>query len=260
MKTKRRFRLLVLGVTIVIALVGLQKGHAKRGAGPNSFSAPSIPAGVNTSGLLTGQRAFTFAASQTIIPDVGNPQIRSTVQRFQRSDGVYKLVQTFYSTDGATERVQTHFGFMGLGVFRLDLLRKLLIFTGPQIDAVPTDVETYLRSQSLYTRDESVLGLSTIVWRKPGRTKADFVEEYRAPSLGGLLVKSLKVSARGREVFEPTTIQLGEPPSTLFSELVLYPSNYSSYERRVLEMERNGEPEVAGMMRRLLERMRHARP
>jgi hypothetical protein len=167
-------------------------------------------------------------------------------------------VQTFYP-DGATERVQVYFSFIGLGVFRLDVAGKRIVFTGPLIDESLADVEQVLRSNPLFAREESVAGVRAIVWRQAGEGRADFLEEYRAPSSGGLLIKTVKVSGREREILEPTVIQMGEPPANLFSELLSYPADYSFYERRVREAEKHNERETA-FMRQLLERMRQVRP
>ena len=61
---------------------------------------------------------------------------------------------------------------------------------------------------------------------------------------------------RGREVEEPTAIERGEPSLTEFTELLLLPVDYSSYERRLLATERTSSPEAANLMRALLARMR----
>jgi len=203
--------------------------------------------------------AFTLTTSRTVTRADGHDRLLSTQQRFQRADGIYKLVQNLSVPDGTPARVQTLFGFIGLGVFQLDEARQRLVFTGPQVDDRPADVEQFLRAHELFTREESVAGISTLVWRKGGRTDGEFVEEHRAPSLGGLLVKRVKVSARGRETVEATAIQMGEPAPSLFSELFSYRVDYTSYERQVQETETN-EPATALLMRQLLERMRQVRP
>lgn len=208
----------------------------------------------------TSQPAFTLTTSRKMTRADGQERLLSSQQRFQRSDGIFKLVQTLYAPDGTTERVQTLFGFIGLGVFRLDEGQKRLVFTGPQIDDRPTDVEQFLRAHELFTREESVAGIGTLVWRQAGPAEGDFLEEYRAPSLGGLLVKTVKVSTLGRETVEPTAIRMGEPAPSLFNELLSYRVDYSSYERQVQETEKRNDPETALLMRQLLERMRQARP
>jgi len=204
--------------------------------------------------------AFTLTTSHTLGTADGRERLQSTQQRFQRSDGAYKLVQTFYSADGTKVGMQTYFGFIGFGVFRLDQAGQRLVFTGPLIDDRQEDVEKFLRQHELFTREESVAGVSTVVWRQQEPGEAEFVEEYRAPSLGGLLIKTVKVSAHGRETFEPTAINMGEPAASLFNELFAYRVDYSSYERQVGQMEKKNEPQTALLMQQLLERMRQARP
>ncbi len=203
--------------------------------------------------------AFTVTSSRTVTLKSGETHRVSLVQQMQRSDGVYKLVQTFFARDGSVHRVQSYFGFIGLGVFRLDETRKLLVFTGPQIEDPSTDIEQFLRTDSLFTREDSVVGIKTIVWQRQGQYKtSDFIEEYRAPSLGGLLIKTITVSGDEKEVFEPTAIEIGEPPASLFVELS-YPSDYSFYAGVVKEAEKDKEPQ-ASFMRRFLERMQLVRP
>jgi hypothetical protein len=209
---------------------------------------------------LVSSPAFTLTTSRTIRRGNQRDRLLSTAQRSQRSDGIYKLEQTFYAPDGTRVGKQTYFGFLGLGVFRVDEARKLMVFTGPLIDDRPADIEKYLRSHELFTREESVAGVTAMVWRQADADTEEFREEYRAPSLGGLLIKSVKVSAHERETIEPTSIQLGEPATNLFNELLSYGADYSSYQRQVMQTEKKNDPEMALLMRQLLERMRTARP
>ena len=224
-------------------------------AGLNRKLTRAVP---ETSALQTSPAAFTLSLSRSVSRPDGQQRLISTQQRFQRADGSYKLVQTLYAPDGTTERVQTNFGFIGLGVFRLDEERKVLVFIGPQIDDRTADPEQFLHARELFTREEFVAGVSAVVWRQAGRGKEEFVEEYHAPSLGGLLIKKVKASALGRETVEPTAIEMGEPAQGLFSELLSYPVDYSSYEQQVKDTEQS-EPEIALLMSQMLERMRQAK-
>jgi hypothetical protein len=224
-------------------------------AGPNRKLTRAVP----ETALQTSQAAFTLRASRSVSRPDGQERLISTQQRFQRSDGTYKLVQTFYALDGTTERVQTNFGFIGLGVFRLDEERRRLVFAGPQVDDRSADAEQLLRASELFVREEFVAGVSAVVWRQMGRGKEEFLEEYRAPSLGGLLIKKVKVSALSRETVEPTAIEMGEPAPSLFSELLSYPVDYLSYEQQIEETEQS-EPEIARLMRQMLGRVRQATP
>src|SRR6185436_13458221 len=103
--------------------------------------------------------AFTLSASHTITRGNERERLLTTTQRFQRSDGVYKLVHTFYALDGTVSGKQTYFGFINFGVFRLDQAGQRLVFTGPLIDDQPADVEQFLRGHELFTREESVAGV-----------------------------------------------------------------------------------------------------
>lgn len=248
---------LVAALTLLSALAFV--AGRSRSAAVSHGAMPSAPS-AHSAALETSYPAFTVSSSRTVTRENGQTLRRSRVQRFQRSDGIYKLVQTFYPADGGKERVQTYFGFIGLGVFCLDEAGRRLIFTGPQIEESIADIEQFLRAHPQFAREESVAGIRTIVWRQPGEDgPEDFFEEYRAPSLGGLVIKTVKVSGPEREVFEPTEIQMGEPPASLFSELLSCWSDYSFYERRVQEAQKHNEPDAA-FMRQLLERMRRARP
>jgi hypothetical protein len=252
---------LLLAVAIGCAGFVFEVGRVK--AFPNGVTTKPISAKTILSvpvAAVPSTSTFTLALTRTVTRPDGQSRVLSTLQRFQRSDGTYKLVQTLYDADGKAQPVQTSFGFARLGIFRLDEVRRSLIFMEPQVDDPPGDIERGLRTNQLFAREESVAGITTIVWRKVGRSEADFVEEYRAPSLGGLLIRSVKVTARGREVVEPTAIQIGEPATALFSELLLYPSDYSIFERRVQEVARLGDAETARLMQQFLDRMRQLRP
>lgn len=237
------------GVILAIVVVALALGSGPRkpallaeGVAPQT----SIP-------------SFTLTTSRTVTDSKERAQLVSTEQRFQRSDGIYKLVQTLYAHDDKKEHVQILFGYSGLGVFRLDEGQKRLVFMGPLTDDRPADIERFLRADEQFTREEAVAGINAIVWRKSGRAKGDVIEEFRAPSLGGLLVKIVKTTGQGREVLEPTAIQMGEPEFGLFSELLSYQVDYSAYEEQVRETEKN-EPDVGVVMRQLLVRMQRSRP
>jgi len=255
LKSAAVVKALVISLIVTLALA-LIYGRAR----PRPGSHDSVMAKSARPAAETSYPAFTLTSSRTVTRAKGEARLLSRVQRFQRSDGIYKLAQTLYRPESKAERVQTYFGFIGLGVFRLDEARQRLVFTGPLIEESITDIEQFLRAHPLFVREDSVAGIRAIVWRQRGNDgPEDVVEEYRAPSLGGLLIKTVKVSAREREIFEPTAIQMGEPPASLFSELLSYPSDYSFYERRVQEAEKHKDHDAA-FRRQLMERMRRARP
>lgn len=205
------------------------------------------------------QPAFTVTWTRTATSPDGQSRLRVSSTRHQRSDRTFKLVHTFYEKDGAAAGKQTYFGLMGLGYFRTDEASRTLIFTTPVGGDEPEDLEEYLRAQPEFDREEDVLGQRTIVWRTAEAGGTGYVEEYRALALGGLLLKRVADTPRGREVFEPTEITLDEPASGLFAELSGYEVEYSYFERRIQEMGRRGNKEAAHAMRQELRRMRAAK-
>src|SRR5687768_7931764 len=109
-----------------------------------AHSAGESKATATATALQSSSPAFTLTTSRTFTRSDGVDRLLSTQQRFQRADGLYKLVQTIYTPSGTVARTQTYFGFIGLGVFRLDEAGGRLIFTGPHIDDRPADLEQFL--------------------------------------------------------------------------------------------------------------------
>lgn len=161
------------------------------------------------------QPAFTVAWTRTATTPDGQSQLLQTTSRYQRADGAYKLVHLIQSQNGSAGRVETVFGFVGLGAFRLDEARRQLVFISPMTEEQPEDVEGYLRADPRFNREEDVQGQHCIVWRTSTHRDTGFVEEYRAPALGGLLIKRVEESARGRQVLEPTrSLRANLPPNS----------------------------------------------
>lgn len=119
-------------------------------------------------------------------------------------------------------RVETYFGYVGLGLFRLDETRHRLVFVAPQSDDLSEDVEAALRSDARFDREEDVRGQRALVMRAAGADDAAYTEEFHAPALGGLLVKRVEHSPIRREVWEPTSVEFGEPSASLFTDLDRY--------------------------------------
>jgi hypothetical protein len=226
---------------------------------PASLRASDKPLNTSTATAEQTPRApaFSVTLKRTLTSRDGQTRLQLTTNRYQRSDGIFRLVHTFHSADG--DRAETYFGLMNLGTFRLDEARHLLVFAAPMLDEGVADVEAYLREQPQYDREEDVFEQRTVVWRMAHEGERGYTEEYRAPALGGLLIKRVVESPRGREVFEPTGITLGEPSPALFAEFSQYTVDYSDFDRRVQQTERRGGKEAAKAMRDALRRIREAR-
>jgi len=250
----------ITGSRLVIIFIASLTLLSVAGISALSGNTERLDTGAPEPALQTARPAFTLMTRRIVAGGDGRERQLSTQQRFQRSDGIFKVIHSDYKPDGTPAGVQTIFGYQGLGVFRLDQPRQRLVFVGPQQEEAPENIEQYLRAHPLFAGAESVQGVSAIVWRKGAPGASEYSEELRAPALGGLMIKRVTVSARGRETVEPVTIETGEPVQNHFDELFSYPVDYSDFERRVAESESRSELEVAGFMRELLARMRQLRP
>jgi len=253
--SKARVTLLCLGLA-VITLPALALTLSRTPA--------ATPAAVSVSGTpaqAARQSAFSITWERRLTSPDGLSRRLATSKRYQRSDGGHKIVHTFYSLDGSESGGNIYFGLTGLGFFRANDESRTLVFTTPvAADPEPVDLEVFLRAQPEFDREEEVRDQRTIVWRRNDATGEGYTEEYRAPALGGLILKQVVSSKRGREVLEPTEITLGEPEVRLFAELSSYAVDYSQFEGKIREMERDGNPEVAHRMRQAMTRMKETRP
>jgi hypothetical protein len=204
--------------------------------------------------------AFTLVLARTVSGSGQPTRLVQTTTRQQRVDGLYRLEQTFFGQDGRPAGTGIYYGITGYGVFRRDDVRHALVFTGPQVELQVQDIAGYLRQNPLFVREETVAGQRTIVWRDGAEGANRYREEYRAPGLGGLLIRSIVVLGARREMIEPTSLEMVEPSPALFVELSLLPTDYAPYLRQIEQMERTNQPEEAQVMRQLLSRARSVKP
>jgi hypothetical protein len=204
--------------------------------------------------------AFTLVLAHTITGPNQLPRLVQTTTRQQRGDGLYRLEHIFYGQEGRPARTDVYYGITGYGSFRRDDTRHVLVFTGPLLENQVEDVAGYLRQHPLFVREEAVAGQQALVLRDGAEGANRYREEYRAPALGGLLIKSVTVRGARREVIEPTILEMVEPSPALFAELSLLPTDYAPYQRQIQEMERTNQPEEAQLMRQLLSRARSVKP
>lgn len=225
---------------------------------PPASSAASV---AGTAQHETRQSAFTITWETIQTSADGRSRLLHTTTRYQRSDGIYKFRRTYPAREGDANRTLTYFGYVGLGLFRLDEAGQRLVFITSESDEQSEDLETALRADPRFDREEDVRGQRAVVLRIPGQDRAAYKEEYRATALGGIPIKSVEHTPRGREVWEPTSIELGEPAASLFAGLNGYTPDYTQYERKIQRMERDPEQRAAArIMRALLKRVRAVRP
>jgi len=204
---------------------------------------------------------FTMFSKQTLtLAESGETQLRGNIERYQKSDGSWALVNTYYLPDGTIYNRDKGFGQLGRGVFRVNEKSKLLSFLSPMSskpnELSEDDVIAGLRKDPHFVREEDVMGYKTYVLRYPDAADPGYVENYLAPALHGLVIKSVSVMSIGVEVIEPVRIIPGEPSESVFGGMPDYPVNYEHFEKKIEATEKAGKREVAEEMRRQLQQRR----
>jgi len=203
--------------------------------------------------------ALTMISRQTVTPAGEAPQPGFTAMRYQRSDGSWKQVSTYTSPDGKLQKENIGFGLMGRGVFEVNKRNRILYFISA-MPANPFYSPNDLRRDERYVRDDSVLGYETRVLRFPDDDGSGYIENYYAPALHDLLLKTVSVSEEATSVTEAVQIQLGEPSEDEFRSLPDWPIRFDRFEEKIEVMENAGNTAAAEQMRELLKQERQKHP
>ena len=203
--------------------------------------------------------AYTMTSTLTSATAGGAPRLVANSVRRQRPDGLFQIVTTYRGEGGSPDRSVTIYGADGVGSFALDEARGRLAFRGPLPDAPQGNVAAALRADPRYDREEAIAGLSTIVLRERDREGGGFTETFHAPALDGLVVKSVRESAEGREVFETTAFEAGNPEPSRF-DAWRHTADYSHYQWRVAQERGRGHEQEAERMEREAEKAKRLKP
>ncbi len=173
-------------------------------------------------------------------------------------DGSWKQVGTYTSPDGKIKKEELGFGLIGRGVFQVDKRERVLYFLSA-MTASPLYVSSDLRRDERYVRDDSVLGYETRVLRFKADDGSGYTENYYAPGLQDLLIKTVSVSENGVSVAEAVQILLGEPNEDEFGSVPDWPIRYERFEEKIESLKEAGNEDAAEQMRQLLkqERLKH---
>ena len=196
---------------------------------------------------------FTMISRQVHTPADGAPVLVADIERYQKSDGSWRLTTTYYNPDGTIRKVDTGFGQLGRGVFQVNEKATRLNFISPMSPQAHVVSASDMRQDPNFVREDSVLGYETIVARQSEEDGA-YAEVYRAPALQGMPIKIVFSSGAGTMVIEPTSIALGEPSETVFTEMPDYQVNYVNFENKIQAMEESGKHETAKQMRQELQK------
>ena len=198
---------------------------------------------------------FTMISRQVHTPTDGAPVLLADKERYQKSDGSWRLITTYYNPDGTIRKVDNSFGQLGRGVFQVNEKARLLNLISPVSPQAHVVSASDMRKDPNFIREDFVLGYKTFVSRQPGEDGA-YAEAHRAPALQGMPIKIIFSSEAGTTVIEPTKIVLGEPSETVFTAMPDYQVNYLDFENKIQAMEESGKHETAKQLRQELEKIK----
>ena len=201
---------------------------------------------------------FTMTSRQVHTSADGASALVADIERYQKSDGSWRLTTTYFNPDGTIRKVDNGVGQLGRGVFQVKETTKLLNFISPMSPQTHVVSADDMRKDPNYVREDSVLGYQTFVSRQPGEDGA-YAEVYRAPALQGMPIKIIFSSGAGTTVIEPIKIALGEPSETVFTAMPDYQVNYVDFENKIQAIEESGQHETAKQMRQQLQNIKSKR-
>ena len=196
-----------------------------------------------------------MTSRQVHTPADGAPVLVADIERYQKSDGSWRLTTTYYNPDGTIRKVDTSFGQLGRGVFQVNEKAMRLNFISPMSPQTNIVSASDMRKDPNFVREDSVLGYETFVSRQSEEDGA-YAEVYRAPALQGMAIKIIFSSGAGTTVIEPTRIALGEPSETVFTAVPDYQVNYGDFENKIQAIEESGKHETAKQMRQELQKVK----
>ena len=199
---------------------------------------------------------FTIISRQVHQPTDGAPVLVAEIERYQKSDGSWRLTTTYYNPDGTIRKVDNGYGQLGRGVFQVNEKAMRLNFISPMSAQAHVVSASEMRKDPNFVREDSVLGYQTFVSRQPGED-GDYAEVYRAPALQGMPIKIVFSSEAGTTVIEPTRIVLAEPSETVFTAMPDYQVNYVNFESKIQALEDSGKHETAEQMRQELQKIKN---
>ena len=184
-------------------------GHssARQGAPPTALQQPAPS-------VRHPPQPFTIYRNVINVQPDGKEELYATEVEYHRADGGWKMERTYQSD----HQVQEFVHLPGRGMIAIKRKAQVL---QQRTDAPPDDFyDVSYRDWShypAYDRTEKILGLTAYV------TKADdgdggVSEQWHVPELGVVPIKVISKWGSGlTQRFEPTKIELGEPPASIFA-------------------------------------------
>ena len=198
---------------------------------------------------------FTMTSRQVHTPADGAPVLVADIERYQKSDGSWRLTTTYYNPDGTIRKVDNGFGQLGRGVLQVNEKAMRLNFISPMSPRAHVVSASDMRKDPNFVREDFVLGYKTFVSRQT-EEEGTYAEVYRAPALQGMPIKIIFSSEAGTTVIEPTQIALGEPSEVVFTAMPEYQVDYEGFENKIRALEASGKHETATQMRQELQNIK----
>jgi len=183
---------------------------------------------------------------KTFFPKEGSPVLQSISKRMQRSDGSWKDIATTYNNDGTVQETNQLFGISGKGIFALHPTEPRLIFESPKRHAFHVMNEEAIRKDPTFIGEQTILGSRCLGQRYPDGTEVYLSTDLSFP------LKEVITSDKGRQVIEAVKIDFGEPSESEFGTFPNYPVDYSFYEQRIAQIDKEGNSALAKQMRQEL--------
>ena len=232
---KRSFSLvavLILGLGLAAAGIGLTVKHRYDNSKHENH--------------ITNRTPYTMTRTKTLYPNGGTPFLKAVFTRFQKSDGSFKEIIQTYKPDGTPGETGTLIGVASRGVFSVNEATKTLVFQSQKDHVFHLLNEKAMKENTAtYLGEKTILGFRCLGQRDPEDT-----ETYISPELGFPLLETITGST-DRVVTEAIRVDLGEPADF---QLPDYRVDYTRYENRIANMEKEGRPDLAKQMKGIEER------
>jgi hypothetical protein len=143
------------------------------------------------------QAPFTMFSNHIFVPaDNQDKKLYAIGVRFQNAAGSWRQVNTYLNDDGTVHRSDDTGGYLEPS-HSVGFIKNV-------------------KSNPNFDREDYVLGHKTYVLRYGSDTS--YREDYYAPGLQGMIIKSVTAGEDGKVIIEATRIEVGKPLIRLWSE------------------------------------------
>lgn len=214
----------------------------------------------NIAGAMVYQpTGFTVSMQTTYRVEGQTPKVLAWKTHIERANGEYKEVKTQFYPDGKVESdvsYMTPQGVLhekGLPDGTVDFMQANFSLPAGYKD------ENFLRSHTMFNREENVLGIKTFVLRVFSNKEGAYSDHFIAPSLGGYTLKRHRYHPGDDEFTEEAVwVNIGEPSENEFKDFSTSALSFHGAEKKVQMYLENGQKEQAEYLRKQIEEAKTA--